>query len=202
MNRQMRTSKRTRFSNSANSKRKPQRETALPYYRVVNFLAEREAQYIVNRILEEQSKFCPMTGNRNFLRLPGPIEPPQAFHRRLLAILPEIQDHFGINLDRWEIELYVHAYNDGTHFGRHSDAYGGGNWRRRISCVFYPIRQPRGFEGGDLVVYDDRGRAFSVEPEHNSAVFFPSHLIHEVLPVTCCSKAFEDSRFAINVWIM
>jgi hypothetical protein len=43
---------------------------------------------------------------------------------------------------------------------------------------------------------------FAVEPEHNSAVFFPSHLNHEVLPVTCRSKAFEDSRFAINVWIM
>jgi SM-20-related protein len=143
-----------------------------------------------------------MTGNRNFLRLPGPIEPPLAFHQRLSAILPEIQERFGVNLDRPEIELYVHAYNDGTHFGRHSDAYGGGNWRRRISCVFYLIRQPPGFEGGDLVVYDGRGRAFAIEPVHNSAVFFPSHLIHEVLPVTCCSKAFQDGRFAINVWIM
>jgi SM-20-related protein len=201
--RAMETSKPARLPNSFNSRRTRRREEGEPYLRITNFLPEQAAQYIVDRILSQQSRFCPMTGNRNFLRLPGSIEPSAAFHQRLLAVLPEVQDLFGINLDRPEIELYVHAYNDGTHFGRHSDAYSGGNWRRRISCVFYPLRQPRGFEGGDLVVYDGRGgRPFAVEPEHNSAVFFPSHLLHEVLPVTCSSKAFEDSRFAINVWIM
>lgn len=200
--RAMRTSNPALLPNSFNSRRTRQREGGEPYHRITNFLPEQEAQYIVDRILSQQSKFCLMTGNRNFLRLPGPIEPSPAFHQRLLAVLPEVQDLFGINLERPEIELYVHAYNDGTHFGRHSDAYGGGNWRRRISCVFYPLRKPRGFEGGDLVVYDGRGRPFAVEPEHNSAVFFPSDLLHEVLPVTCSSKAFDDSRFAINVWIM
>lgn len=175
---------------------------ALPYHRTTDFLPKREAQKIFNQILDQQSNFCPLTGNRNFLRLPSPIEPPSAFCQRLRAILPEIQARFGINLDRPEIELYVHAYNDGTHFGRHADDHGGGNWRRRISCVYYLHRQPPGFEGGDLVVYDGTGNVFAVEPAHNSAVFFPSHLIHEVLPVTCRSKAFVDSRFGINVWIM
>jgi SM-20-related protein len=198
----MRISRPARFAGSFNLRKPLRREGTPPYHRITNFLPEQEAQHIFNQILGQQGSFCPMTGNRNFLRLPSPIEPSPAFRQRLWAILPEIQGLFGVNLERPEIELYVHAYNDGTHFGRHSDAHGGGNWRRRISCVFYLIRQPRRFEGGDLVVYDGRRRAFAVEPEHNSAVFFPSHLIHEVLPVTCCSKAFEDGRFAINVWIM
>jgi hypothetical protein len=125
--RAMRTSNPARLPNSFNSRRTRQREGGEPYHRITNFLPEQEAQYIVDRILSQQSKFCLMTGNRNFLSLPGPIETPPAFHQRLLAVLPEVQDLFGINLERPEIELYVHAYNDGTHFGRHSDAYGGGN---------------------------------------------------------------------------
>ncbi|MFZ0505877.1 MAG: 2OG-Fe(II) oxygenase [Chthoniobacterales bacterium] len=175
---------------------------ATPYHRITHFLPERDAEQILTDILGQQSKFCPLTGNRNFLRLPIPIEPPPTFCQKLWAILPDIQALFGIDLQRPEIELYVHAYNDGTHFERHSDAYGGGNWRRRISCVYYLHRLPRAFEGGDLVIYDGHRRAYAVEPEHNSALFFPSHLIHEVLSVTCRSKEFIDSRFAINVWIM
>jgi Rps23 Pro-64 3,4-dihydroxylase Tpa1-like proline 4-hydroxylase len=143
-----------------------------------------------------------LTGNRNFLRLPKPLDLLPGFSERLWAILPHIQGIFEIDLARPEIELYVHAYNDGTCFGRHSDAHGGGNWRRRISCVYYLHRLPRAFDGGDLVVHDGRGRGHAVHPDHNSAVFFPSHLHHEVLPVMCRSRAFADSRFAINVWVM
>jgi SM-20-related protein len=172
------------------------------YHRITDFLPEQRAQELLTQILDRRTDFCPLTGNRNFLRLPRPIEPPPAFCQKLWEALPDIQALFGINLERPEIELYIHAYNDGTHFDRHSDAYGGGNWRRRISCVYYLNRKPRAFEGGNLVVYDRRGRAHAIEPEHNSAVFFPSHLIHEVLPVTCRSREFVDSRFAINVWIM
>jgi Rps23 Pro-64 3,4-dihydroxylase Tpa1-like proline 4-hydroxylase len=32
-------------------------------------------------------------------------------------------------------------------------------------------------------------------------VFFLRDLIHEVLPVKCASRAFADSRLAINIWI-
>ncbi len=42
---------------------------------------------------------------------------------------------------------------------------------------------------------------YVAEPDHNSALFFARDLLHEVLPVTCESGAFADSRFAVNVWI-
>ncbi|MGB8690572.1 MAG: proline hydroxylase, partial [Microcoleus sp.] len=32
-------------------------------------------------------------------------------------------------------------------------------------------------------------------------VFFLSRYMHEVLPVSCPSKAFADSRFTINGWV-
>jgi hypothetical protein len=42
---------------------------------------------------------------------------------------------------------------------------------------------------------------YVIEPDHNSALFFSRDVLHEVLPVTCESRVFEDSGFAVNVWI-
>lgn len=173
-----------------------------PYHRIPEFLEKEEAAKILSQLLEKEHQFCHMKGDRNFLRLPNPLDALKNFEQKIAAVLPEVQERFHISLVQPEIELYVHAFNDGTHFDRHSDAYGGGNWKRRISCIYYVHREPRGFEGGELIVYGRSGRPSKVDPRHNSAVFFPSHLIHEVSPVKCRSKAFEDSRFGINVWIM
>ncbi len=178
------------------------RREPAPYHRLAGFLPPQVAQRVLEQILAQRQNFCAMTGHRNFMRLPHTLPLDDEFFRSIRAILPELQKRFAIDLERPEIELYVHAFNDGTRFDRHSDSYGGGNWRRRLSCVFYVHCVPRRFEGGSLVIYDKRGRAYAVEPEHNSAVFFPSNLIHEVLPVICESRDFADSRFAINIWIM
>jgi len=173
-----------------------------PYRRFVDFLPADTAERVLIQILERQQDFRPLTGDRNFLRLPRPLDLLPGFSEKLATILPHIQSVFGIDLMEPEVELYVHAYNDGTHFGRHADTHGGGNWRRRISCVYYVHRSPRAFDGGDLIVYDHRGAAHAIPAEHNSAIFFPADLLHEVRRVTCRSQAFADSRFSINVWIM
>ena len=78
---------------------------------------------------------------------------------------------------------------------------GGPNWQRRLSGIYYIHAHPKKFNGGHLAVYDRYGQMYIVEPDHNSAVFFSRDVPHEVLPVRCDSHAFEDSRFAVNVWI-
>jgi Rps23 Pro-64 3,4-dihydroxylase Tpa1-like proline 4-hydroxylase len=173
-----------------------------PYRRFEEFLAPQTADEVLAQILERAQDFCPLTGTRNFLRLPQPLPLLSGFSEKLSTMLPHIQSVFSIDLSRPEIELYVHAYNDGTYFLPHADTHGGGNWRRRLSCVYYVHRRPRAFTGGDLIVYDRRGRAHPVGAEHNSAIFFPANLLHEVREVTCPSRSFVDSRFSINVWIM
>jgi|ERR1051325_779526 Rps23 Pro-64 3,4-dihydroxylase Tpa1-like proline 4-hydroxylase len=173
-----------------------------PYRRFNDFLPAPTADQILAQLLNRQDEFCGLAGNRNFLRLPNPLEMLPGFSERLTTILPEVQSIFAIDLNEPEVELYVHAYNDGTHFDRHQDTHGGGNWRRRLSCVYYVHRRPRAFEGGSLVVYDRRGYAHAVAPDHNTAVFFPAALVHEVTRITCRTRAFADSRFSINVWIM
>jgi hypothetical protein len=178
------------------------RRRSPPYRRIAGFLADATAEDVLAQILHREHEFCPLKGDRNFLRLPEPLHMLPGFSERVIGVLPALRQEFGIDLTSPEIELYVHAYNHGTRFGRHADDHGGGNWRRRISCVYYVHRRPCAFDGGDLVVYDDAAGAHIVRAEHNNAVFFPSRLLHEVLPVSCPSRMFADSRFSINVWIM
>ncbi|HEY9301476.1 MAG TPA: 2OG-Fe(II) oxygenase, partial [Phormidium sp.] len=74
----------------------------------------------------------------------------------------------------------------------------------------YFYREPKPFSGGELLIYDTqifnssyyKADSFqAIEPRNNSIVFFPSQCYHEVLPVTCVSQAFADSRFTINGWV-
>jgi SM-20-related protein len=66
------------------------------------------------------------------------------------------------------------------------------------------------FEGCELVIYDSKVENNyyvhaethqAIEPRRNSIIFFPSFQMHEVLPISCPTKAFADSRFTINGWI-
>jgi len=175
--------------------------SGVPYYRLEQFLPAASADEVLNELLARRAEFGGLTGQRNFLRLPSPLDRVPKFSDRLAETLPSVERRFALDLSRPQYELYVHAYNDGTFFRKHPDNHGGANWRRRVSCVYYLHRRPRAFEGGTLVIYSEGGRAFPVESVHNSIVFFPSSLVHEVLPVRCPTHRFEDSRFAINVWV-
>ncbi len=137
-----------------------------------------------------------------FYRMQRAIAPPPEFLARFTETVPLLRHTFGVELQDASLELLGQAYNDGSFFGKHSDADAGGpNWQRRLSGIYYLHKRPRRFDGGRLVIYGRSGAPHLVDPEHNSAVFFPRDAVHEVLPVRCPSKAFDDSRFAINVWI-
>jgi 6-pyruvoyl-tetrahydropterin synthase len=41
----------------------------------------------------------------------------------------------------------------------------------------------------------------TIEPRNNSIVFFDSRCKHEVMPVCCPSRQFEDGRFTLNGWL-
>jgi hypothetical protein len=100
-----------------------------------------------------------------------------------------------------DVELQIAAHNEGGFFRRHSDTYKGWGIDRVISAVYYFHRQPRAFSGGTLRLYPLTGPGHvEVEPIHNSLVVFPSFVEHEVMPVSCPSGQFMDSRFALNCW--
>lgn len=177
-----------------------------PYWRLSNFLSPRGAERVLREMIERREEFRARgrdaAGRPTFYRMMTPFGPCPEFLGRFEELAPMLQRRFGADLRGAQIELLGQAYNDAGSFRKHSDASAGGpNWQRRLSGIYYVHAQPRKFEGGSLALYDRHGRPHRVEPDHNSAVFFPRDLVHEVLPVSCASKAFEDSRFALNVWI-
>jgi SM-20-related protein len=115
------------------------------------------------------------------------------------------------------IELEIAAHGDGAHFAMHTDIpigegrkpLGGDRTKtqdRLLSGVYYFYREPKGFSGGQLRLHrfgsdNVPGDYVDLEPQQNSLVIFPSWTNHEVLKVSCPSRAFEDSRFAINCWL-
>lgn len=112
----------------------------------------------------------------------------------------------------WEIEIVAH--NHGAFFKRHVDTIIRGAENsdvppksvRAISLVYYFSRTPPRFSGGELRLMslaetDAPGSSIDIAPVCDTALFFPSWFPHEVQPVTCESREFLDSRFAINCWI-
>lgn len=124
------------------------------------------------------------------------------------AALPQMCRQLGsgrFEPSAFEIEMVAHG--DGAFFAEHCDRYADTRSHRRlISAVYYFHRLPKSFSGGVLRLYPlaggDNSKTFvEIEPVNDTLVFFPSWFPHEVLPVSCPSGRFEDSRFAINCWI-
>jgi hypothetical protein len=138
--------------------------------------------------------------------------------RRLREHLPEIFRDIGTPVFAPDfIELELVAHGEGAFFVTHTDipigsgrkrAGGDGTGRhdRLVSAVYYFHREPKRFSGGALRLYrlgDGRGEGDFAEfhPAQNSLVAFPSWVPHEVRRVSCPGGAFEDCRFALNIWL-
>jgi SM-20-related protein len=98
-----------------------------------------------------------------------------------------------------DIECQLTAHNDGDFYRVHTDNGSSEAAGRQLSYIYYFHRQPRGFSGGQLKIYDGE-RSLTLEAEDNTLVVFHSSLEHEVLPIRC-SGGFADSRFSVNGWV-
>jgi SM-20-related protein len=114
----------------------------------------------------------------------------------------------------FEIELVAHE--DQAFYKRHIDVFTGAATPpaesagdRLISLVYYIHKSPKQFTGGELRLFPQirpseisEAGAVDLVPEHGVAIAFSSWLPHEVRPISCPSRKFEDSRFAINCWVL
>ena len=133
----------------------------------------------------------------------------QDIRNRLLKLAPDFMIDLGIpRFDVSKIEVEMAAHNDGAFFNTHVDTIDYDDATPRLmSVVYYFHREPKRHSGGALRIYalgpgEAAPRYRDIDPEHNSLVFFPSWVPHEVRPITCPSGAFADSRFAINAWFL
>lgn len=147
---------------------------------------------------------------RSLVLNPSPLMS-NPFTAKVRAIIPDVIR--GLRMQPFEcgvIECQLTANNDGSYFGVHTDAGHNETRLRQLTYVYYFNREPKGFVGGELRVYDDQIRngklaridSFqTIEPRHNSIVFFQAPVMHEVTTVRVPSREFRDSRFTVNGWV-
>jgi SM-20-related protein len=136
----------------------------------------------------------------------------EAFRQRVRDAVPELARGLGVAAFEVEqIQLSLIAYNDGDFYREHVDTEPSRDrgdvervGDRVLSAVYYFHREPRAYSGGALRLHafnPASDRFADVAPEQNSLIAFASFARHEVRPVICPSRRFEDSRFAINCWV-
>jgi SM-20-related protein len=190
-------------------------------HRIDGFLPEAEVAALLAYAREQQSRFQPSTvGNAHdvdtsfrvssYLNDLGPFRAP--FIDRVMSCLPQMLPSLGIPPFKvHEIQTQLVAHGHGAFYRPHVDLNTGahrgtGEHDRVVSLVYYFHREPKGFSGGTLRLFPlqipgTEAGLIHVEPAQNLAVAFSSWQPHEILPVTCPSGEFMDSRFAINCWV-
>ncbi|MGC9523974.1 MAG: 2OG-Fe(II) oxygenase [Limnospira sp.] len=189
------------------------------FVQIDNFLSLEEEEETLKLAFENRDRFFSSgvvnkdkdTRKSSVLLLQNFDEFYQKLRFKILQIRPEILEKLNLPsfLVSW-VEMQMTAHNDGEYYHIHQDVDGDKIANRVVTYVYYFYREPKAFYGGDLRLYETHidgdktgiGETFkTVEPRHNSIVFFDSRFKHEVLPVYCPSRQFEDGRFTINGWI-
>jgi SM-20-related protein len=182
-----------------------------------DFLPEPAWQVLLQRVLAIEAQFQPAATHdrRADYRQSLVLNPPPALVapvvERVRRVMPQVLPALRVPpITVGVVEAQVTASIDGSFFGVHTDADYDKVPKRYLTYVYYFNRQPKGFSGGELRVYDDmlrngklaRAETFSiVEPRHNRIVFFWARAMHEVVRVGVPSRAFADARFTVNGWI-
>jgi len=164
-----------------------------------------EGRFVRSRVSDAREDY------RHSLMLAAPHEVWELMTRKIKAVMPEVMPRVQLgNFPIGNIDCQITASIDGSYFKAHTDAGSNETYKRQFTYVYYFNREPKGFTGGELRVYDDVVRngklaasdSFQViEPRHNSIVFFQAAVMHEVMPVSVASKQFRDARFTVNGWI-
>lgn len=125
------------------------------------------------------------------------------FNAMMLPILPPVLALLGLPaMSHCKFELQMTAHHNGDFFKRHQDN-GTDNTRFRVLSFvcYFRLTPEQMFRGGDLVLYGADNRSVRIAPDHNSCVFFPADLPHEVLPVDYGGDRWADGRFSLNGWV-
>jgi SM-20-related protein len=192
-----------------------------PYVLIENFLPAAEHDEVLRRTLAARERFVASKVDdkelhyRASLVLNDEVPIVELMRPRIAAALPAAAVTLGlaeglVRVEPSAVECQVTAHNDGDYYRVHNDAGSPRTKHRTLSYVYYFQSRPKSFQGGELRLYEVAvkdgfyvaGESYwLIEPKDNALLFFPSHAMHEILPVTCSSRAFEDSRFTVNGWV-
>jgi SM-20-related protein len=182
------------------------------------FLGKDELDWMRDAVFAAQHRFQPAVTHdnnkdyRQSMVLNAPDDVVRLIVGKIRAAMPEVMTKLKLPpFPVGHIECQVTANTDGSYFRVHTDSgHSEIDATRQLTYVYYYNREPKGFAGGELRIYDDQIRndklartdSFRVfEPRNNSIVFFHAAVMHEVTQVHVPSKDFRDSRFTVNGWI-
>lgn len=188
-----------------------------PYVQMDQFLTVAEHQSLLQSAIQQESAFVPTQTTtdtpdyRQSMILPNLEGLADRVLERIEQVLPDVLQRLNLPVfTASEIEVQLTAHNDGNYYKLHNDSGSPDTATRELTYVYYFYNEPKPFSGGELLVYDSKiennfyvaADSFqTVDPRNNSIVFFLSRYMHEVLPVSCPSQAFGDSRLTVNGWI-
>jgi Rps23 Pro-64 3,4-dihydroxylase Tpa1-like proline 4-hydroxylase len=188
-----------------------------PVVIIDDFLPGEAWAVLLAQVLARETDFQPSgthdarTDYRHSLVLNPPPELVEPVVERVRSLTPDVLPELRVRpITVGIVEAQVTASVDGSFFGVHTDADHLKVPKRYLTYVYYFNRQPKGFSGGELRVYDDvlrngklaRADTFqAIEPRHNRLVLFWARTMHEVMPVHIASRAFADARFTVNGWV-
>lgn len=187
----------------------------IPPHRIVQgFLGEELIERLLVHAQARENEFTPTevgSGYEPGIRLSTVLRDFGELHAeieaRFRAIVPQAMADLGLlpfELAHCEIELVAHG--DGAFFKRHIDTRiykPDTKTQRAMTGVLYFHARPKSYSGGQLRLYalDHSGEHYvDIEPQRDQLLLFPAWAPHEVMPVSCPSGKFADSRFAINCW--
>jgi SM-20-related protein len=187
------------------------------YAQIENFLTAAENQKLLQYVLDKEAEFVPTSTSTNAedyrrsMVLHSFPQFSELILNRIKAILPDVLRKLNIPpFPIGDIESQLTMHNHANFYKMHNDNGSPDTSSRFFTYVYYFNHTPKAFTGGELRLYDSKvennyyvaADTFrTVEPRNNSIVFFLSRYMHEVLEVSCPSKAFRDSRFTINGWV-
>jgi Rps23 Pro-64 3,4-dihydroxylase Tpa1-like proline 4-hydroxylase len=178
-----------------------------PYLWWRDFLPSEMVQQVRQVALDNQHKFVPTTVSTNVADYRKstvlwhynfmPLY--ETFTRRLREFLPIVQMELNRRFVVGNIEVQMTSSSNQEYFKAHTDNGTPDTDHRKLSYVYYfLLNEPRQFTGGELTLTINP--VATIQPNHNSIVFFPSEYWHEVHPVSS-SGLFMDSRLTINGWV-
>ena len=190
-----------------------------PYIVRRDFLDEKTVADLLDYTISHQSNFTPTTVSQG-----GVLDPSyrismalrdlgkfrQVLKTKVFDLVPSfVTEMRATPIVEPEFEVELVAHGDGAFYKQHIDTATSGYQNtkliRVLSGVYYFNAEPKAFTGGALRLHAIGGKVgenfVDIAPLRNSLLVFLAWAPHEVLPVSCPSKRFIDSRFAVNCWV-
>jgi PKHD-type hydroxylase len=105
------------------------------------------------------------------------------------------EDFFQFDLEKIEKLQFTHYKSDESGFyAKHLDPLVWNVPHNRMLSITIQLSSPEEYEGGDFALYYEDAPTI-IEKQKGMSIFFPSHTLHEVTPVT------KGERYSLVAWV-